>query len=883
MNITELGGYGIPASLISQWRTLQGEKLLPLQEKALRNFGLFEEGNLLVQAPTSSGKTFVGELAAVRAALAGKKSAFLLPLKALAEEKYREFCNKYEAYGIRTIICTRDHRRFDAAFEEGRYDMAIAVYEKLEQLAVTRPERLQELSLVIADELELLSDPERGAQAEVLLTRLLQEGVRIIGLSAVLGDPGALAHWLQARLLEQDRRPLELHYGVLFDGVYRYCGHNNPQESEERWESGQGDSSWSEVVHAVRRLADAGESCLVFVKARREACRGAELLARHLQLPAATEAREALSVLAPTRARNLLLQTLETGTAFHSADLLTEERRIVEEAFRRGEIRVLMATGTLAAGMNLPARNVFVSVEKWIYDPRLDLPWRAPISQGEFENMSGRAGRYNGAAEEGRAVLVATTRFERDALWQRYIKGQREPVQPRLDKASLDDAVLQLIASQKAATLEELTDFFLATLSARLVWDGFYNTEQIRFRVRSALQRCLEAGAVSARNEQGASVAPQPDEPVGALFFEAAPSGRVIAAKGVSLPSFRAILHWLRLSEQRDWYPLDLLVMLALLPDARLRQVPLSRREYEKDEYPRRMKEATKGQELRVDIPVNRLRNCRIMPFYDEARGIKTALFLCEWLEGAALETVEEHFDVSAGQITAAADQLAWLADATSVLAEAEGFNPAFVLSLRHFTVRLQFGIRDALVPLAEAVPSLTRNALLALAAEGLDTWETLHCASAALLERWMSSREAAALQRLATVKMGERETRNGKKETASSNDTAPLLVIDDRLPGQIQWQERIVPLQEKQYRLIRTLAAHPGECVAYDRVYRQIWGDLVVEENQMHYQKRMLLQRLEKADPAWKTLIRTIPKRGFMLSLPSRQVQLTRLPAGQG
>ncbi|NLN92165.1 MAG: DEAD/DEAH box helicase [Candidatus Hydrogenedens sp.] len=876
MNMTELGGYGIPVSLVRQWQKLQGEKLLPLQEKAVRSHGLFENENLLVQAPTSSGKTFVGEMAALRTALAGGKIAFLLPLKALAEEKYHDFRRKYDAYGIRTIICTRDHRHFDNAFEEGRFDIAVAVYEKLERLAVTRPERLREISLVVADELELLSDPDRGAQAELLLTRLLQEKVRIIGLSAVLGDPSALAHWLQARLLEQERRPLELHYGVLFEGRYRYCGHNNTEEAEEIWESARGESSWSEVVHAVQHLANKDESCLIFVKARREASRGAELLSHCLQLPAASEARETLSALEPTRARALLLETLERGVAFHSADLLPEERRIIEQAFRRGEIRVLMATSTLAAGMNLPARNVFLSVEKWIYDPRLDLPWRAPISQGEFENMSGRAGRYGEDSEGGRAVLVATSLFERDALWRRYIKGQREAIQPRLAKAPLEDAVLQMMASQKAHSLEELTDFFMTTLSARLAWEGYYSTEQIRFRIRAAVQRCLESEAATARDRQGALVLPHPNEPGCGLTFEATAAGRVLASKGLTLPAWREIRHWLRLSERRDWYPLDLLVMLALLPDARLRQVALSRHEYERDDYPRRLKEATLNRELQVDIPINRLRNSRIMPFYDEARAIKTALFLNQWLEEVSLESMEEEYNVSAGQISTAADQLAWLADGTTVLAEAENCDPAFVEALRSFTSRLQYGISDSLLPLVEVVPSLSRNALRALSKERLDTWEALAKTDTALLTSWMTEEEATRLKKHARKK----SRKKGAEQKEAKAETRPALVIDDRHPGQIQWLDSVVPLQEKQYRLIRTLASRPGECVPYDHIYKQIWGNLVVEDNQIHYQKRMLLQRLMKVDPALKTVIRTVPKRGFVLQLSPARVQLSAATA---
>ena len=88
---------------------------------------------------------------------------YLVPLRALAEEKYRDFSEKYSDYGIRVIISSRDHREFDRDLESGNFSIAVVVYEKLSQLLVRRPERLQEIELIVADELELLSDVERGA------------------------------------------------------------------------------------------------------------------------------------------------------------------------------------------------------------------------------------------------------------------------------------------------------------------------------------------------------------------------------------------------------------------------------------------------------------------------------------------------------------------------------------------------------------------------------------------------------------------------------------------------------------------------------------------------------------------------------------------------
>ncbi len=870
MDTLELIGHGVPATIASLWREQQGERLLPLQEKAVRECALFTGDNLLVQAPTSSGKTFVGEMAAVHAALQRRKTAYLLPLKALAEEKYRAFRARYEAYGLRVIICTRDRRAFDDAFARGDFDIAVAVYEKLDHLAAARPERLRELSLVVADELEALSDADRGAAIETLLTGLHVDGVRIIGLSAVLGAAEQPAAWLNAHLLDYGRRPVELRYGVLHEGTFRYREHNTQDEDEEALTTSHGDTPWEEVMSNVGRLAEAGERCLVFVKARREAWHGAELLARRVSLPAATTAIEKLHACEPTRSRDLLLHTLETGVAFHSADLLPAERRIVETAFRSGAAKVLVATSTLAVGMNLPARNVFVSADKWIYDPRLDLPWRAPISQAEFENMSGRAGRYapdDVEAEPGRAILVAASLFDRDALWRRYVTGRREPVASQLAQAPLEDHVLRLVASRCRRTMDGLAAFFAKTLAAHTAWAARRSDEETRFRIGAAVRRCLDTGMMQAIAENGATIAVNADTDLETLAFEATPAGRVTATKGVSLACARVLRHWLRLCERRDWPALDLLTALTLAPDARLRQVSLTRYEYETADYPAQLKKQTAMLPIDVDTPLNRLRNCRLAPFHDEARAIKAALFLNDWIEEMPLHEIEAAYDVSAGQIRDAAHQVSWLADAAATLADAEQLAEHFAEKVRCFSERLHHGVGETLAPVARIVSGAPRNALLRLADAGLNTPEALHATSEDMLEPWLTPRQIHAVKQWAEREVKERDN--------EGPDSAPILLVDDTRPGRITLNGVTITLQEKQYRLIRTLAAHPGQCVSYETIYRDMWGDVIVEDNQMHYQKRMLVKRLASVDAQYKALITTVAKRGFTLALRPEQVCL--------
>jgi len=442
MKMTELLRYDIPPEIIRLWQESESDRLLPVQELAIKRHNLFGRGNLLIQAPTSSGKTFVGEMAAIQTALRRKKVVYLVPLKALAEEKYEDFKNKYSSYGLKVIVSTRDHKHFDGDLESGNFSIALVVYEKLSQLLVRRPEKFKEIELIVADELELLSDPERGPSVEILLTGILQSGCRTIGMSAVLGEANKLANWMGAEAVQFDRRPLELRYGVLNDGIFRYRTYNEYSEGEEKLASTCPDASaWEILMENTGVFAAQDEPCLIFVKTKHESRKGAELLAEHVSLSAAEHAIEKLRDLGDTHSRDKLLATLNNGVAFHNADLSPEERIIVEEGFRSGEIKVMVSTSTLAIGMNMPAHNVFITTEKWQYDKRFCMPWKAPILRSEYENMGGRAGRYGSRMRFGRSILIAPTQFDHEALWRRYVEGKRESIEPQLGKVPLEDHV----------------------------------------------------------------------------------------------------------------------------------------------------------------------------------------------------------------------------------------------------------------------------------------------------------------------------------------------------------------------------------------------------------------------------------------------------------
>ncbi len=859
MLMNDLIRFDLPPTLIQLWKSRQGTRLLPLQELAVKKHQLFGGGNLLIQAPTSSGKTFVGEMAAVHTALRRKKVVYMVPLKALAEEKYFDFKGKYEAHGIRVLISTRDHREFDQDLEEGNFSIAVVVYEKLAQVMVRHPERLAEIELVIADELELLSDPDRGGTVEILLTRIVNSSCRLIGLSAVVGEAERLAKWMKADLVRYERRPVELRYGILHAGNFRYRTYNESSEGHETLVDGGTESTWETLTQNVCKFAEAGETCLVFVKAKHEARRGAELLAQRISGPAASKALEQLNDLEATCAQESLIATLSVGVAFHSTDLTPAERRIVEEAFRAGEVRVMVSTSTLAVGLNMPARNVFITADKWCYDRRFGMPWKAPILQGEYESMGGRAGRYGAGHEFGRSILIASTPFDQETLWQRYVEGERDAIEPRLACEPLENYVLRLVASHSCMSEEELIGFLERTPSGQWVWQELYTLEEIECRVRAAVNRAMDAGALT-RSDEGK--------------LEATPFGHAVAGKGISLGTARELERWIAASETREWTNLDLLLATALTPDGRMYNVALTAREYEGGDFLSLLKDAVSEDEITEDVPLGRLRNSTVTPFFEEVRAIKIALFLNDWMEQVPQRELEEQYHTMTGQILSAAEQVSWLIDAITAIASAQHCAEAFVQRLRILSERVQRGLRAEALPLARlGEPGIPRSAIVALVSSRLHTAQAIAGASPASLTRFITPDQARRLKAWATTCCQD-STRSGPDvPLPPPSGPEPLLIVDDRRPGRVTIAGREVLLQDKQYQLIRLLARTPGECVPYETIYTELWGSSVVEDSQIHFQKRKLLSRIREAAPGNEEIVKTVPKQGFLLDVPVRHV----------
>lgn len=195
------------------------KELRPCQSKAIKA-GLFQNKNLLVCTPTASGKTLIAELALTNNIKKGK-AIYIVPLKALANEKFKDFKKRYNhLFNITLSIGNLDST--DPYLEN--YDLIICTSEKLDSLIRHHCPWLNEIKTVIIDEIHLLNDISRGPTLEILITILkkILLNVQIIALSATIGNPKELAKWLDAKLIIDNWRPVKLEKGVYLQGKIEF-------------------------------------------------------------------------------------------------------------------------------------------------------------------------------------------------------------------------------------------------------------------------------------------------------------------------------------------------------------------------------------------------------------------------------------------------------------------------------------------------------------------------------------------------------------------------------------------------------------------------------------------------------------------------------------
>lgn len=318
------------------------DELLPVQALSVKA-GLLDGKNQLIVSATATGKTLVGELAGIQNIIGGRgKMLYLVPLVALANQKYGDFTKRYSSVAatslrVGTSRIIKDSRGIRTTLSS---DIIVGTYEGLDFVIRSgNKSSLGNVGTVVIDEVHMLEDKERGHRLDGLIARLkfIAPNAQFIYLSATVGKPQWLADKLSAALIEFEERPVPIDRHLIFAPEYekkRLIEKLAHQEYEKKSSKGF-----------------RGQT-IVFTNSRRNC----ELLANGLMIRA---------------------MPYHAGLSYH-------ERKKVEDKFGKGELPVVVTTAALAAGVDFPASQViFESLA-------MGIEW---LTVREFQQMLGRAGR----------------------------------------------------------------------------------------------------------------------------------------------------------------------------------------------------------------------------------------------------------------------------------------------------------------------------------------------------------------------------------------------------------------------------------------------------------------------------------------------------------
>jgi helicase len=647
--------------------------LYPPQDECIRK-GMFDRKNLLVAIPTASGKTLIAEMAMHHHIGRSGKCLYIVPLKALASEKFDEFSRK----NVRVGISTGDLDRRDDSL--GRNDIIVATSEKVDSLIRNNTPWLRDISLLVVDEVHLIDSPDRGATLEMVITKMRYRNpdMQIIALSATIGNPGVLARWMDAELVTSEWRPVDLRQGVFYNGKIRFHEVSRPVENVSKYE---------DLNLCVDTINEGGQ-CLVFVSSRKNAEAFAKRAAAAFKLENQDlkDLSGKIQRLAETDNDKLLAACVESGAAFHHAGLKREARAIIEEGFRKGLIRCISSTPTLAAGLNLPARRVIIRD----YRRFTSGEGMVPIPVREYHQMAGRAGRPH-LDPYGEAVLIAKDEQDVEALFEWYIDAPAEDVYSQCGtETTLCTHILSLIASGFVKSREDLSAFMDRTFF-------LYQHKQSRVipRVIGQVMEFLTKTEMITEN-CGIVSATESGNLISQLYID--PRGADIIISGMCSAG--------------EYSDIGLLQLICSTPDMYTLYVS------------------------NKDIPyldrflIERQEDLWLpLPDEDEEayyRGLKTTMLLQDWANELSDTMICERYSVGPGDIYSMVESVNWLLHATSRLAPM--FSPRFRNQVREFEYCMKYGVKRELLPLVK-IRNIGRVRARRLFNSGITSQEDLQAA----------------------------------------------------------------------------------------------------------------------------------------------------------
>lgn len=703
-------------------------KLNPPQEMALSS-ELLSGKNCVVCSGTGSGKTLIAEFALLKTILEKKsKVVYLVPLKALATEKYQDFKEKFAPFSINTAISIGDLD--SGSLSADNFDILICTYEKFDSLLRHNTPWLSSVDLVVVDELHELNDESRGPTLEVLIVHLLRESKQILALSATVGNADELAGWLKAELVQSDFRPVKLYEGIASEGEVAFENKdalNLPKADSNEWavyQEGVSNSIPSVIFLNTRREAES--------LAERVGKRHGKVLSLKYQGDLEEASEDILDVLStPTKQCRRLAYCISLGTAFHHAGLPSKQRHIVESLFREGKIIFLASTVTLVAGLNLPCRRVIIRSLNRFSSGRGMQQW--PISL--YKQAAGRAGRPQ-FDSYGEAIIISKKVEHKQQLIDKYIYGEAEPVFSKLGvRPTLRIYTLALISSAIATSKESLIDFFKHTFYAH----QYSDMGELQTIIDDVTSELCEWGFLEEKADDDTTIlkATLLGKRINQLYIDPL-TGKKLREKLHNGPTdefgfLQSVCDTFELRprasiKQKDWEQVNDIV-------------------------------SSKESSFLYKIPTP-----WDLDFDMFLSSVKLAKMLEEWIDEKGEDDILENFDVSPGELFSKLDIADWLLYAAYEICKLENLTHNLEPLLR-LRVRLKYGVRKELVPLVR-IKHIGRVKARKLYLQNIRSREDISLDNLTLVEKIIGKKTAAKILGLKQYYVQEEKRKSKSQKT---------------------------------------------------------------------------------------------------------------------
>ncbi|TXT65423.1 MAG: hypothetical protein BAJALOKI1v1_430014 [Promethearchaeota archaeon] len=460
-------------------------ELREIQKEAIQK-GLFFRKSFLICAPSGSGKTLIGEICAMHNIFQEfGKSIYLVPYKALATEKFFHFKKLYSRFKLNIELSIGDYDVDDSKLEKA--DIIVTTYEKMDSILRNFYDKdwIFDIATIIIDEIHFIGEESRGPRLESLIVRMneILNTPQIIGLSATINNPEFFNAWLNSLgnptvLIKSNKRPVPLHYQIEVT--------QNKKATMKRY--------------LKKTLKHKGQ-VLVFLRTRKATQKTASELKSVSQDFLTDKEKQICKEISVSindiRGHNKELKKLvQLGIAFHHAGLLPNERKLVEDNYRRRILKVICCTTTLAAGVNVPARVVIlkdfkrfvtsgynITNFKGFYENGDGFSYFLPFSSNEVFQMLGRAGRP-GLDTVGHGIILVNNIEEKLWIEDHYfnVNFSGNNLLPKYedllsglnDINTLKEQVLLRVYEEKNIRLENLKTYFKKTF----FWFHIQNTKR---------------------------------------------------------------------------------------------------------------------------------------------------------------------------------------------------------------------------------------------------------------------------------------------------------------------------------------------------------------------------------------------------------------------